>query len=163
MHTINSAYDLAFELEVLRELLSSRRRRFSNYSDLPAVELSLAWQREKLIGTTTPALVTLECLQQVREDFFKGDVQAWMRCVRCCSAWTRTTPVGRGTVGRMDGQCEQLTAYECQNLQQGWYICWAAQAIESVVAYTACMCQSCPASRHQQCALRPCKIFCNIF
>ncbi|KAJ9509470.1 hypothetical protein QJQ45_001934 [Haematococcus lacustris] len=34
-------YGFAFELEVLRELLSSRRRRFSNYSDLPAVETSL--------------------------------------------------------------------------------------------------------------------------
>ncbi|GFH22055.1 hypothetical protein HaLaN_19460, partial [Haematococcus lacustris] len=70
-HTINSAYDLAFELEVLRELLSSRQRRFSHYSELDAVQATEAWQKERLIGTTTPALLTLECLQEVRNDFVK--------------------------------------------------------------------------------------------
>ncbi|GFH30289.1 hypothetical protein HaLaN_29111 [Haematococcus lacustris] len=70
-HTINSAYDLAFELEVLRELLSSRQRRFSHYSELEAVQATEAWQKERLIGTTTPALLTLECLQEVRNDFVK--------------------------------------------------------------------------------------------
>ncbi|KAJ9510660.1 hypothetical protein QJQ45_027530 [Haematococcus lacustris] len=56
-------YGFAFELEVLRELLSSRRRRFSNYRDQPAVYLDPKWaqQRLKLYGAQDRAL----------EQFFK--------------------------------------------------------------------------------------------
>ncbi|KAL6760288.1 hypothetical protein V8C86DRAFT_3024446 [Haematococcus lacustris] len=118
-HTINSAYDLAFELEVLRELLSSRQRRFSHYSELDAVQATEAWQKERLIGTTTPALLTLECLQEVRNDFVKAHQQAAadnlrQRPRRVCPPWYLDACVDvtiahrKGSYTRSDAATRQL-------------------------------------------------------